>query len=509
MLNLTDIRTAVSSAQAADHADLNLSLSLLERSLELDILTDDEAQDWARHIRKQHRSALPDVDLAVYPGVQVLLEQDSERQTAAPQTKANTIKVANVPYQPRSRGRQLKTLVPENMATAVATVLEQLAQAVGDVDQYVTEKLCYDSVEELRRRLFAEQIDAIALCIWNLERNGSATIIGDMTGIGKGATNAGLIRYAVLNRNWMVVYVTNEDSLLYDHVKDLEISGNPGLRHFATNTNLRVTLPNGTKLSTRGNAQQQAEMERMAYGDGFDDYDIVFTTYSQLQTVKGQEPYRREFFRRIAPECLILWDESHEGGGKTAQGWRHRQFPNRAGFCRELCQLAQATVYSSATYAKDPEAISLYNRTDLGRVITDSDRLPELLERGGVPLQQACAVMLTEAGQYIRRERSFEGVDVETTVFPIDRSLYNRFATGLQLIRRFERHLPEIFKELDKEHKADAKRQTADGAVGDAGISSVHFTSIFHNLINQFMLMLVADASVADIERRVKAGEKI
>jgi len=46
--------------------------------------------------------------------------------------------------------------------------------------------------------------------------------------------------------------------------------------------------------------------------------------------------------------------------------------------------------------------------------------------------------MLAEAGQYLRREKSFEGVEYETKPYPVDKEAANGIAEALTAITSFE-----------------------------------------------------------------------
>jgi hypothetical protein len=75
--------------------------------------------------------------------------------------------------------------------------------------------------------------------------------------------------------------------------------------------------------------------------------------------------------------------------------------------------------YSSATYAKRPDVMDLYAATDMAMAVDNIDDLSEAIARGGVPMQQAVASMLAKAGQYIRRERSFDGINYNTPLVAV------------------------------------------------------------------------------------------
>jgi hypothetical protein len=66
------------------------------------------------------------------------------------------------------------------MAQPLKDALERLAMEHGSVDQFVLDELQYTSKKELYKAFSAEQIDAIALAIDNLQR-GNGFILGDQT----------------------------------------------------------------------------------------------------------------------------------------------------------------------------------------------------------------------------------------------------------------------------------------------------------------------------------------
>ncbi|MBP5977651.1 strawberry notch C-terminal domain-containing protein, partial [Brasilonema sp. CT11] len=222
----------------------------------------------------------------------------------------------------------------------------------------------------------------------------------------------------------------------------------------------------------------------------------IFTTYSQLQTVKGQEPYRREFLRQFAPNSLVILDESHEAGGSSSQNGKQAGASNRADFVRELVQQSQGVVYSSATYAKNPQVMDLYARTDMRLALSNMANLTELVASGGVPLQQTLAAMLTESGQYIRRERSFAGVRFDPVVAPVNRDIAENISLIMAEIMEFDRLKQEVVTGMDKQLKSEAKRAFGDNSTGGAGATSTNFTSLMHNIVDQMLFALKAEETV-------------
>ncbi|MBK6937002.1 MAG: hypothetical protein IPH18_09085 [Chitinophagaceae bacterium] len=92
------------------------------------------------------------------------------------------------PYEPASESCVvLNTQVPDSMAFETRqAVLSIKAEVGGDIDNFVRHRLKYSNKASLCKVLSAEQIDAVAMAIYNIEARGQGMIIGDQTGIGKG-----------------------------------------------------------------------------------------------------------------------------------------------------------------------------------------------------------------------------------------------------------------------------------------------------------------------------------
>lgn len=411
-----------------------------------------------------------------------------------------------VAYTPHSQGTSVGTQVPVNMQTAVANALDTLEQKVGSVDEYVADRLQYGTTQELHKYFSAEQVDALALAIANIER-GSGFVIGDQTGIGKGRVVAGIIRYATLTGR-TPIFVTKDPALYADMIRDLGDINMSRFHPFVTNQDLQpIPLPDGRVLKTSPKTHQRIMQERQE-SRSLGSFDGIFTTYSQLQTVKGKETSRREFLRTFAPGSVLILDESHEAGGEASQQRKALAAANRADFVRELVDLSDGVLYSSATYAKRPDVMDLYKRTNMPLALRSMEALADLVQHGGVPMQQALATMLADDGQYIRRERSFEGVSFTPEVVPVNREEAENIALIMRRIMAFDQHKQRAVKSIDKNLKAQAKAIMGDNAVGQAGATSTNFTSVMHNLIGQMLLSLKAEATVQKALESLGQDEK-
>lgn len=145
----------------------------------------------------------------------------------APSVDAYDVQPRQVPYVPKSRGFSTQTLIPFNMASAAQQALERFEQQQGDIDAYLATRLGYGSVAELHQYFSAEQVDASALAISNLER-GAGFITGDQTGIGKGRICASIMRYAQ-QQGKIALFITKDKPLYADMMRDV---GDIGMRRF-------------------------------------------------------------------------------------------------------------------------------------------------------------------------------------------------------------------------------------------------------------------------------------
>ena len=424
---------------------------------------------------------------------------------------------AQVPYVPASGARSLDTLVPFNMQTASTDALLALEAENGSVDSYVSEKLNYDR-DKVADYFSAEQVDALALAISNMEA-GAGFIIGDQTGIGKGRVVAGVIRYAIINGR-KPIFVTEKPNLYGDMYRDMNDVGLPEMlgrdvEILMTNAAQKVPLDSEGKavLKTPSAKQHNAALERAARGEV--EFDVLFTTYSQMQTHRGNTTPRQRVIEAMAPGAILVFDESHNAGGGgpvNARGKKGAEGAgplNRADFARKIAGQAHGVFFSSATYAKRPEVMDLYASTDMKYAVADIKTLGEAIAKGGIPMQQIVASMLAESGQYLRRERSFDGVVYDTPRVEVGRDLYSAAVSSISAIRDFEdTYVTQAIKDMDKEIRSEAASIATDGAIGQAGAHSTNFTSVMHNLIGQMLLSLKADAAASRAIEAIQAGQK-
>lgn len=432
---------------------------------------------------------------------------------AAPTRGLERVGEFQATYRPSSKANQVGTLVPANMQASMDRALARIESQSGGVDAFVAKKLGY-SAKEVSDYFSAEQVDALALAIDNLD-SGSGFIVGDQTGVGKGRIVAGILRYAK-RLGKIPVFVTAKPGLYADMRRDLADIGMGEFRQFVTNTNLRgqdaLVLPDGEKIQSLGKIEHAQAMRDLSSGKG--DWDAVFTTYDQQNPRAGEFAARSKWLEELAPRAILVLDESHLAGGTERRGFfktkegEEIEKATRSDFFRSLVDQAAGVVYSSATYAKNPHVLTLYTRTDLGQA-ADREKLPDLVQKGGVPLQQIIASMLVESGQYARREKSYEGIAMDLDAAEVDRAVAERATALLRDLFQLDLLMAKVREDFLKGQGAKGGGVGAgDTAVGEGGAKGGGFSSVMHNVVSQMLLSLKAREVGRKAVETFRAGKK-
>lgn len=445
---------------------------------------------------------------------------------------------SQVPYKPASEGGQsLNTKIPSGLFDATNNALERIKNQVGNIDEFVANRLGYKTDGELYNYFSGEQIDAIALAITNLDK-GAALVLGDQTGIGKGRVVAAMLRYAKLN-DIVPIFVTEKPNLYRDMFRDLsditpEREGrdietyemrDDGEWHKTTKkfTPYRILMSNANEkvpllldpdeksiidLKTPGSAEHVKVLEAQA-ANGLQDYDVVFTTYSQLQPLGKKRNKRRNAVGNLARDSFLVLDESHNaaGQGTVANPDADSESLSRAHFIRRMVQGARSVMYSSATWAKTPDVMDLYAATDMRFALGDIANLVSLTKRGGVPLQQILSSVLAKAGQYIRRERDFEGIEYQGKEVEVDQESYASVRHALRDVFDWDSEVTHpYFKDVIRPQILE--QAASAGSRNNLSPNHNTFSSLMHNIINQMLLTAKADAAADRAIAAIKRGER-
>lgn len=440
--------------------------------------------------------------------------------------KKRTLTDEKSAYRPHNSAFSLNSVAPAAMVEAMDNVLTQIEAQHGSIDEFIKIELGYDTIEEAHQALAAEQMDSVAMAIYQMKQ-GQALIIGDQTGVGKGRQMAALIRWAV-QRGEKPVFITQKADLFSDIYRDLVDVGSGDLVPFIFNSD-------GAMVDSKGNTVHKplssAEMAKVfASGALPDEYDFAVLTYSQVNTgdavsqqemeeaakksgartkksknVKnGKATPKATFLRAIAKDNYLFLDESHTAAGSS----------NTGAYLQSILRGAKAATFASATFAKRPDTMPLYAiRTAMSQAKVDPDKMISIIEKGGVTLQEIMSRELTNAGQMVRRERDMSDVvtDWKTITDPETvrraRENYDRTIAAFNAIIKFqEDYVKPMIEALDMELAVMAESAGVKRGTDKMGVENVPFASKTYNYTKQLMLALKVDAIADEVEAEINAG---
>ena len=308
-----------------------------------------------------------------------------------------------------SDAKSVGTVLPINMVSEIVNNLSKISAEI-DLVEYVRIALNYASRIDVVLRFSSEQVDALAMAITQFEMN-NAFILGDMAGIGKGRVCAGVLRYAY-QKGFIPIFITHKPYLFSDIYRDLIAIGGFGqnknkliepipfilndsdpeessVRDYSGNV---VYKPLKSAMTT-----QICESLKLPK-----EFNCVFLSYSQLANVRKET--KQNFLEAIAPESILVFDESHNAASANEAA----KVLTRS---LSLIQPSKGVLFSSATYAKNPDVFGLYVvKTSLRSAVPDLSVIGSALKVGGENVAEYIASGLAKEGQYIRRDRSFGNV---------------------------------------------------------------------------------------------------
>ena len=481
----------------------------------------------------------------------------------------------------------IQTIVPASMRYDMNQAMSEIDRKVDGVDHYVAEKLGYcisgcnteqykEGMTKLCDAFGAEQVDAIAVAIYNIEQKKQGVIIADSAGVGKGRIASGIIRYAT-KMGLQPIFLTEKPNLFSDLFRDIidiksddaipletlqgykevekkiskedvsaeeeEESDEEGFEEEETQT-VRVPIYKVNKEYSediRGKKQfvpfiingrsektvikdlngniiykglPKAQNDTIIAGDTIPkQYSFALATYSQFRSAK--ENAKMTFLRRIAKDNIIICDESHNSSGASHTGV----------FLKEVLEDARGVTFLSATFAKRPDNMPIYaSKTSMVDANLTDEKLVDAITAGGVALQEIVSSALVSEGQLLRRERSFEGVEVNWIYLDETQTLVGKphlnkeqehraiMDSATDIIRdimTFQTDYvdPEI-EAMDNIAKAEYKEVEQRKGTEKAGINNAPVFSGIFNIVNQLLFSIKAEAVAEVAIEHIKAGRK-
>lgn len=409
------------------------------------------------------------------------------------------------PYTPASESCVvLNTIVPDSMEYETKKALEFIQGEVGgNIDEFVRQRLQYGSKIELCKALSAEQTDAVAMAIYNIEAREQGMIIGDQTGIGKGRVAAAMIRYAVLQGH-KPVFITEKPNLFSDIYRDLIAIGSGHLVPFIVNgkeSKTDIKDENGDILHQALPPAEQQGYFKDKRIPGFADF--VLGTYSQFNS-PDKKPEKPSFLNEIAEGNILILDESHNASGSSQVGE----------YLQGVISRSKGVVFLSATFAKRPDNMPIYAmKTAIRDANMTKEELIAAINKGGVALQEVLASQLVREGQMLRRERSFEGVEVNYISLDELANEHKAIADNITEIVReiiaFQgNNVDKMVDELDDIAIAEGKEVKLREGTSQAGVDNQPYFSKVFQVINQMLFAIKADAVADRAIARLKEGKK-
>ncbi|MCZ8354681.1 MAG: strawberry notch family protein [Cyclobacteriaceae bacterium] len=428
-----------------------------------------------------------------------------EAQALALELELMSLDELGMPYTPASSSCfVLNTVVPDSMGYETHEALQRIKEAVGgDIDEYVRIKLNYLSKVELCKALSAEQIDAVAMAVYNIEERGVGMIIGDQTGIGKGRIAASIIRYAVEQGN-QPIFITEKANLFSDIYRDLVAIGSAHLVPFIVNGRESKTDIKNEDGEIIYQALPAADQNRIFESKSIPkNFHFVVATYSQFNSPE-KKPTKPIFLNAISADNIVIMDEAHNSSGSG----------NTGNFMQSALSRTKGVVFLSATFAKRPDNMPIYAmKTSIRDASMSREALIEAITKGGVALQEILASQLVAEGQMIRRERSFEGVEVNYITLEEKEQEHKAIADNItsiirDIIKFQTTYIDEMVEELDDLAVAEGKQVELREGTSQAGVDNLPYFSKVFNVINQMLFSIKAEAVAERAIARLKEGKK-
>lgn len=341
------------------------------------------------------------------------------------------------------------------------------------------------------------------MAIYNIEGRGQGMIIGDQTGIGKGRVAAAMIRYAVMQGH-KPVFLTEKANLFSDIYRDLSAIGSAHFKPFIVNTKESKTDIKDEDGNIIYQAPPVTEQNRIIADRMVpSNYDFVVATYSQFNSPE-KKPEKPAFLKAIAPDNIFILDEAHNSSGSS----------NTGEFLQKVVADTKGVVFLSATFAKRPDNMPIYAmKTSIADCNMSKDELVESITRGGVALQEVLSSQLVAEGQMVRRERSFEGVEVNYITLDDKGEEHRAIADNITDILRdiiaFQgAYVDQQIEELDKIAVAEGKEVELREGTSQAGVDNLPYFSKVFQVINQMLFSLKANAVAERTIQRLKEGKK-
>lgn len=386
-----------------------------------------------------------------------------------------------VPYRALSQLNKSEGMAPKRLEQSMNKALTELSYQKGDVDKLISD-LLHIKRKKLPESLSAEQVDAISLAISAFEKK-SGMILADETGFGKGRILAALAIIG-LKLGKKVIFFTEKSQLFTDFFRDIADVIN------LDKVDIMPTVLHGTAkiYDQEGNiikkSLSKAKLDEMLKTPTWDKKEdkIILSTYSQINRPGKGNLKMKWLVERIQDgDCWLLLDEAHNAAGDS----------NISENLDTLLEYSEGVLYSSATFAKSEQNLSLYKKALAIEEWVYSLIESTMLGDDGA-LREALTISMASKGRFIRREHP--PVPPPLPVW-VEMTEERRKA-----VSAFSFMWRQVFE-------ATQGWEVAMGNHGSAAWMKVG--SILSRSIKEFSLLIKSDALIDEVESIIKRNEKV
>ena len=440
-------------------------------------------------------------------------KDDNEFETEQEQEtfEAKSLQVMYVPVSQVSISNSMipsdqALLIKESQDEQIKTILlkaennRELALAIENAsgnpfDGFILHTLQYNDVASLAKAYSSEQIDALTSTILTFE-HGRSYILGDQTGIGKGRTLAGILRYSLLN-NERPVFFTRNAQLFSDLWRDIVDTDTARLikNPFIFNVDGAISYNNEILY----NPIKTSELVSLSEIDK--SYDVIFTTYTQFS---GRNQTKENLLLRSCDRSTrLLLDESHVAASGES---------NISYFLNVLKANTGETYYSSATSLKKAKNYNFYS--DIFPTQFQGQLKSILENQPSNEILEAISMALAKDGVFMRREHDFSKLEFRTYDSPshyqtATRELSDQLASVLSRMAYLSGDVDEKVAKINAEIKANIERSKESGwQENRLQVNSMNFASRMHNISRQIILAVTTPLVIDQALEALKENRK-
>lgn len=391
-----------------------------------------------------------------------------------------------VPYRALSKVSKPVGMIPKRLEESIHNALLDLQRKYGDVDKLIAKSMGI-SKKDIGNYISAEQVDAVALFMDAFSRKQDA-ILADETGFGKGRVLASLVKIG-LRKGKTVLFLTENSQLFSDFYRDLtDVYGEDDIKNIVPtmlhgNAKIINTKSELIAKISRGSKSYNAMMDKKYFEKG--ETKLIMSTYSQINKENKKNSnvkveWLKERLKSNPEGCWLILDESHNAAGDS----------NVNNNLESLLPYSDGCLFSSATYAKTENNLSVYKR---------ATNLPEwlyVLSNNAIAhdegeMREALTTSMAKKGNFIRREHK-----------PIDPPEVK----WIEMNAKEEMALSTFSMFWRKAHKAVSTREKLMG--GFYGESWAKIGGYLSRSVKEFSFLVKVDYHISAITESLKQGRK-